>query len=56
MCVRLTRMAPHHAESKRGHSPEALIEQVKAEREQDFAAFGVNFDHFHSTPQKKTEC
>jgi len=32
-----------------GITPEALIEQVKAEHERDFAAFGVNFDHFHST-------
>ena len=32
-----------------GVTPEALIEQVKAEHERDFAAFGVNFDHFHST-------
>ncbi len=32
-----------------GITPEALIEQVKAEHERDFAAFGVEFDHFHST-------
>ena len=32
-----------------GITPEALIEQVKAEHERDFAAFGVDFDHFHST-------
>ncbi|QGG79812.1 methionine--tRNA ligase [Litorivicinus lipolyticus] len=32
-----------------GVTPEALIEQVKAEHERDFAAFGVDFDHFHST-------
>lgn len=32
-----------------GITPEALIDRVKAEHERDFAAFGVNFDHFHST-------
>ena len=32
-----------------GIVPEALIENMKAAHERDFAAFGVAFDHYHST-------
>ncbi|MEZ0153181.1 MAG: methionine--tRNA ligase, partial [Candidatus Reddybacter sp.] len=32
-----------------GITPEALIEQVKAEHEQDFADFLIRFDNYHST-------
>lgn len=32
-----------------GLTPEQQIANVKAEHEKDFAAFGVNFDNFHST-------
>ena len=34
---------------KEGISPEEQISRVKAEHEQDFADFQVNFDNFHST-------
>ena len=32
-----------------GISPEQLIDQVRAEHEQDFAGFLIGFDHYHST-------
>ena len=32
-----------------GHSPEQQIANVKAEHEQDFAAFNIAFDNYHST-------
>ncbi len=32
-----------------GISPEALIDQVAAEHQADFAAFRIGFDHYHST-------
>ncbi len=34
---------------KLGITPEALIEQVKAEHEEDFAAFSISFDNYYST-------
>ena len=37
-----------HAQ-KLGISPEALIQQVSEEHQQDFAAFHIAFDHYHST-------
>ncbi|HNL24462.1 MAG TPA: methionine--tRNA ligase, partial [Pseudomonadales bacterium] len=32
-----------------GITPEALIEQVSAEHQRDFADFGISFDNYHST-------
>lgn len=32
-----------------GLSPEALIDEVRRDHEQDFRAFGVAFDHYHTT-------
>lgn len=32
-----------------GIEPEALIERVHAEHQRDFAAFGIEFDNYHST-------
>ncbi len=32
-----------------GITPEALITAVRAEHQADFAGFGINFDHYHST-------
>jgi methionyl-tRNA synthetase len=37
------------AAEKAGMTPEAFIEGVRAGHEADFAAFGVAFDHYHST-------
>jgi len=37
------------AAEKAGVSPEAFIAPLKAAHERDFAAFGVAFDHYHST-------
>jgi len=37
------------AAEKAGQAPEAFIQGVQAEHEADFAAFGVAFDHYHST-------
>ncbi|WP_440222639.1 methionine--tRNA ligase [Dokdonella sp. MW10] len=37
------------AAEKAGLTPEAFIAPVKASHERDFAAFGVAFDHYHST-------
>ena len=37
-----------HAEQQ-GISPETLIERMQKEHEQDFAAFLIEFDHYHST-------
>jgi methionyl-tRNA synthetase len=37
------------AAEQAGVSPEAFIRAVQAEHERDFAAFGVDFDHYHST-------
>ncbi len=34
---------------QQGITPEQLIERTRAEHEQDFADFSVNFDNFHST-------
>ncbi len=32
-----------------GITPEALIAQIKASHEQDFEAFGIHYDHYHTT-------
>ncbi|TBR38858.1 MULTISPECIES: methionine--tRNA ligase [Dyella] len=37
------------AAEKAGLTPEAYIEGIRVEHEADFAAFGVAFDHYHST-------
>jgi methionyl-tRNA synthetase len=37
------------AAEKAGMSPEAFIAPIKAGHERDFAAFGVHFNHYHST-------
>ncbi|WP_049622315.1 methionine--tRNA ligase [Frateuria defendens] len=37
------------AAEKAGMTPEAFIEPIRAGHEADFAAFGVGFDHYHST-------
>ncbi|WP_109124945.1 methionine--tRNA ligase [Dyella sp. C11] len=37
------------AAEKAGLAPEAYIEEVRVGHEADFAAFGVAFDHYHST-------
>jgi len=37
------------AAEKAGQSPEAFIQAIQAAHEADFAAFGVDFDHYHST-------
>ncbi|MCK5768937.1 methionine--tRNA ligase [Algiphilus sp.] len=37
------------AAEKAGVSPEAFIKEMQAEHEADFTAFGVAFDHYHST-------
>ncbi len=37
------------AAEKAGLTPEAFIEEIRQSHEQDFAAFGVNFDQYHST-------
>jgi methionyl-tRNA synthetase len=37
------------AAQKAGVTPEAFIEGIRAGHEADFAGFGVDFDHYHST-------
>src|SRR5690606_40836605 len=37
------------AAEKAGVAPEAFIRDIQAGHERDFAAFGVDFDHYHST-------
>ena len=37
------------AAEKAGVTPEAFIDAIRAGHEQDFADFGVAFDHYHST-------
>lgn len=37
------------AAEKAGVTPEAFIDAIRASHEQDFADFGVAFDHYHST-------
>ena len=43
------------AAEKAGVTPEAFIAAIRAEHEQDFADFGVAFDHYHSTHSPENE-
>ena len=43
------------AAEKAGVTPEAFIEATRAGHEADFAAFGVAFDHYHSTHSPENE-
>ena len=36
-----------------GITPEQLIDDVRAEHEQDFAGFLIGFDHYHSTHSRR---
>ena len=42
------------AAEKAGVTPEAFIARIKESHERDFAAFGVAFDHYDSTPVSYT--